>query len=237
METKIISHRRRRANKSSFNTEKQVTTAAPLSAVQTRLLAYELGSISRSKIQNEVSKSAPKLHRLVAHAAIYDNATRFILEDVHGINAKPMSSLPETTIDLDELDSKSNDQIRVDNSNTRSNEESDNLEITHHGSFNGYSQLKSHDGCAVLVTTTLIGEENSNCEVSDDQVCMEPAKYDSHEQKGWRYAQKDGRQSEWNFETSAATYDPHSDDALLWSQQPRVLSPAQANNLLIEAFG
>src|ERR1700760_4796618 len=75
-------YRRRGVSKTYSYGGNIASTRSSFAAIQNRILAYELGSISRSNIEKEASKMAPRLRRLVGHATIFDSAAKYIREHI-----------------------------------------------------------------------------------------------------------------------------------------------------------
>ena len=228
------------------------STLLSLSLTQTRILAYELGSISMSKIEKEASKTAPRLHKLVGHAAIFDNAARFIMQHIDDsiIEYDQMEpaviekELHEEELGYSDLTGLKN-CAEIETGTTQVS-----FEITPHASFNGYSQLKPKGHCSIEVTTTALNAEDVKFWGPEAESSMETYDgYDYLDRQRWSdLSYKGGEckiQPEWEhldscstqFVSSTLIRESHDDDLLLWSQQPRVLSTKQAESLFIEAFG
>ncbi|EXJ56694.1 hypothetical protein A1O7_07038 [Cladophialophora yegresii CBS 114405] len=215
--------------------------------VQTRHLAHELSSISRLKIEKEASKTSPRLHKLVAHASMFDHATRFILAHIDGTNAE--LDLPDSVAVQgvrDEKEHGCDHKARLQHHDQGGVETSQpSFEIKNQTSFNGYAHLKPKEGCAIVVIEAIADEEDNDFEdTGEESITDSDDGDDGHFDReictdtpingDWRKMQSD-----WNFwdASSNVIRDPHDDDLLLWSQQPRVLSAKQAETLFFEAFG
>jgi len=123
------------------------------------------------------------------------------------------------------------------------------LEVTHHASFNGYVQLNVKEDRTIVVSTALFSTEDTILgELEDDLSAELGHNYKYNNQKGWSNSpcndDNGNKQSDWELLDvctkqfgDTGGYDAQTDDLLLWSQQPRVLSEKQAANLFVEAFG
>ncbi|OCT48843.1 hypothetical protein CLCR_05130 [Cladophialophora carrionii] len=214
---------------------------------QTRRQAYELSSISRLKIQKEASKTSPRLYKLVAHAAMFDNATRFILDHIDGSNVE--LDLSDSVAIEGLLDEKEHGCGHIAHPEDHEQNEVETIqssfEVKNYTSFNGYAHLKPKEGCAIVVTEALADEVDDTCEdTADESNTDSDDDYDHFDDREiWSDAPLDGdwrkMQSGWDFwdASSNLVRDSRNDDLLLWSQQPRVLSTKQAESLFLEAFG
>ncbi|RJE16906.1 hypothetical protein PHISCL_10757, partial [Aspergillus sclerotialis] len=112
--------------------------------------------MSRSKIQKEAAKTVPHLHRLVCHAAVYDNAAKFIIDHMHDYSPEIEQSPLATIEEIEDVD----DDFTLDDIVDIVPEDDDDdiepaLQTAQVASFNGYAQLKSPRLCGVVVTTTV----------------------------------------------------------------------------------
>ncbi|EXJ74081.1 uncharacterized protein A1O5_02375 [Cladophialophora psammophila CBS 110553] len=233
--------------------------SSPWSVSQSRRLAYEIGTKARSKIQKEAAKTVPQLHRLVCHAAVYDNATKFILDHMHDYSPEIDHSELAT---IEEVEDVEEDVTLYDIVDIVPEDEHDpepshaSLELPHNASFNGYAQLKSPRLCGVVVTTTLVGARDSHWEETESDSSTESDEdydsdneydyhgYDGYMESGYTYGQYErrsdlhyARSCSKQFADSTPTYNHSNDDHLLWAQQPRVWSQQQEAHLFVEAFG
>ncbi|ETI26291.1 hypothetical protein G647_03068 [Cladophialophora carrionii CBS 160.54] len=242
------SNRRQLVGNASSNPESTPSTRPSSKTVQTRRQAYELSSISRLKIQKEASKSSPRLHKLVAHAAMFDNATRFILDHIDGSNVE--DDLSDSVAIEGVLDAKEHGcghiaQLEDHDQNGDETFQSS-FEVRNRTSFSGYAHRKPKEGCAIVVIEALADEEGDTFEDTADEsnTDSDDDDYDHFDDREiWSDAPLDGdwrkMQSDWDFWDASANLvrDSRDDDLLLWSQQPRVLSTKQAESLFLEAFG
>ncbi|OAP63628.1 hypothetical protein AYL99_02855 [Fonsecaea erecta] len=202
----------------------QHTSSSSIS--QTRQLAYQIGTMSRSKIQKEAAKTVPHLHRLVCHAAVFDSAARFIVEHMHHYSPQLDPSSPLATIEeIEDVD----DDFALDDIVDIVPEDEDDSEPAHveslHtaqvASFNGYAQLKSPRLCGVVVTTTVAGtrdgshwedvesDSSSSTESDDDDDDYETNfdfryDYDVGTESGYPYYRQYERQSDWKYAHSCS---------------------------------
>jgi hypothetical protein len=246
MESKNSLNQRRRVDKATSGAAGANSTRPALSLFQKRLLAYELGSMSKSKIEKEASKAVPQLHRLVSHAAIFDCTTRFMMDHINDTSVE--SCMVENALDEEELGC-----IDIDSGDDHGKSEAGAfegpLEITHHASFNKYAELKADDGCAVVVTSALVDPEDDMDEDGEDESTSESSDDMHPDQDSWSNSSTAGDQctirSEWELldafsgkaKGPGSIISRHNDDHLLWSQQPKVLSAKQADELIADAFG
>ncbi|KIW83454.1 hypothetical protein Z517_02699 [Fonsecaea pedrosoi CBS 271.37] len=149
----------------------QPTSSSPSSSSyshpHSRQIAYQIGTLSRSKIQKEAAKTAPHLHRLLGHAAVYDNAARYIIKHMHDytpeIERSPSLGSVEEIEDVDDdfsLDDSLDDIVDIvpedddDDVESSATTHESLLQTAQVASFKGYAQLKSPRLCGVVVTTT-----------------------------------------------------------------------------------
>ncbi|KIX98840.1 uncharacterized protein Z520_05301 [Fonsecaea multimorphosa CBS 102226] len=232
------------------------------SVSEARQLAYQIGTMSRSKIQKEAAKTVPHLHRLVCHAAVFDNAAKFIVEHMRDYSepSSPLASIEEVE-DVDDEDDFSLDDIvdivPEDDDDLGSAAYDPSLHTAQVASFNGYAQLKSPRLCGVVVTTTVVGStrdishwdeaESDSSSSTESEEEEEEEEDDSDFDFHYDYAdpgcsyfyRQSERHADWEYaHTTCSKPNNHTDDdQLLWSQQPRVWSPQQAANIFVEAFG
>lgn len=223
-----------------------------------RQLAYKLGFLSRSNIQKEASKGAPRLHRLVSHAAIFDNAARYIVE--HLDYMKYESQQPRVEAKNDDYDDDDDDDEEDDLLFDEVEDlEQPGLETSCHKasapqssiSRNHYAQSRANNSNQIVVTTTRINsEDDETFDDAESDPSTEDSDNDSHSDDDWSdttYNDDDDENghSDWKFVDvdsteefgdSKSQHQSHDDDLLLWSQQPKVLSQMEADNLLLEAF-
>jgi hypothetical protein len=209
-------------------------------------LAYELGSISRLKIEKEASRTSPRLHKLVGHAAIFDSATRYIIDHIDDTGGEldfRDSVAVEEILDEEELGCGDVAHIEYHDENRVGTSESS-FEAANHASFRG-AHLTAEEDCPIGVTKALPDEDDNAFGDTEDESSIDSGDdYDCFDGEIWRDSPLDGDwcslQSDWDFWESSSkqvVHDPHGDDLLLWSQQPRVLSEKQAESLFVEAFG
>ncbi|KIW65181.1 hypothetical protein PV04_07462 [Phialophora macrospora] len=254
MDSQISSTRRQRVRKPSSSPGSTASIPPFSTTIQSRFLAYELGSISRLKIEKEASKASPRLNKLVGHAAIFDSATRYIInytddaDDVLDLPDSPDSLALEEIEDEEELGCGDIVYLEFHDNNEVGTSQSS-FETANHAPF-GHAHLEAKEECGIDVTGSLSDEDDnafgdiedeSSSDSGDDYDCFDPEiSGDSLFDGDWRRLHSD-----WDFwessskqiVSSAVVHDPQDDDLLLWSQQPRVLNEKQAESLFVEAFG
>jgi hypothetical protein len=217
------------------------STRSSFAAIQNRILAYELGSISRTNIEKEASKMSPRLHRLVGHATIFDSAAKYIREHIDDRHSEPVR-MEEAVVEDDFEDDHISD---CHLGSSRDHEEIRNQEsfaITHVASFNSFAEVKVKESCAVVVTSKSFDpDDDASTDSSDDYDQISPQSWDDSNPMNDTCK----IQSEWEFMDSntkqlvclSSNRNAQEEDTLLWSQQPKVLSTKQAQTLLFDAFG
>jgi len=225
-----------------------VSMDAPAMESEKRYFAYRLGQMSRSNIHREVGRAEPRLHKLIGHCSLFDNARRFIIEQINSDHH-----------DADDEDGNGNGsgESWLDNDASAAGDK-DGVSFQYVEDVQMQRRLQA-DQPVVVVTATQIatGDYDDSDDDDDDDLEWDG---DSDSTTGAREDDEEDcsdDDSEWSDSTWDEDGDsapPHvyapaasagqkhhcrhrDDDLLLWSQQPHVMSQWQADHLLIEAIG
>ncbi|KIX02915.1 uncharacterized protein Z518_08858 [Rhinocladiella mackenziei CBS 650.93] len=229
------------------------STYSPVFVPEMRYLAYKLGYLSKSNIQREVRKAEPRLYKLIGHAALFDNAKKFITEHTEH-DVREVEGAESLAQDYDDEDEDGPSFGYVEDLR---DEESTESSFPPLDSSNYSTQQNGKNQPVLSVSATEIelpategdGWENdsdSSTEAGDDgnqsdgdwsdSTCEEYEDEDDENVPPDRKIVDIFPEMTYDF-TTASKYSPQDDDLVLWSQQPRVLSQSQADSLLVEAFG
>ncbi|KAJ9615455.1 hypothetical protein H2200_001530 [Cladophialophora chaetospira] len=252
MAPKDTVHQRHGTGKTFCSSDRKQPTRSSPSQTQTRRLAYQLGLISKSKIEREASKTAPRLNKLVGHATIFDNAAKVIMQHINDSiteldRVDPISMDGEMYEEGRWFDGLGGHEISIGNEAVVTQIP---IEPATNGSFNGYGQLKRTEDRHIEISTTVPGVEDGDDWDMEAELAMESIDVYSYlNREHWidpycKIGEGKGRQ-EWELSnacsrpvaSSTLPQKSRDDDFLLWSQQPRVLSVKQADSLFIYAFG
>jgi hypothetical protein len=203
---------------------------SPILGPDMQYFAYKLGSISKSKIEREAHKAEPRLHKLVGHCSLFDNARRYILDRINREEeqAHHIDSTNDLSIEEDDKDEPSFEYVE---------------DLSDEGTT--YEQSNSHGSLqrVLVVKATEIAAEDYDDLVWDDD--SDSTEADDDEEDNWSDSTCEDETQDLYFDrkivdicgTRQPRYQPQDDDLMLWSQQPQVMTQSQANSLLIEAFG
>jgi len=220
-----------------------VSMDAPVMESEKRYFAYRLGHMSRSNIQREVGRAEPRLHKLIGHCSLFDNARKFIIEQINN---------EDHDHDSEDEDGNANGDFWFDDAAAAA---VDKEEV----SFDYVEDVQTEKAArrVVVVTATQVVTEDYD---DDDELDLEwDGDSDSSTEDGEDCSDDEWSDSTWEDDDNTNTHHIDSkpidiyahvpsqgrnshcqhrdDDRLLWSQQPRVMSQGQANHLLIEAIG
>ncbi len=195
---------------------------SPILGSDMQYFAYKIGNISKSKIEKEAHKAEPRLHKLVGHCSLFDNARKYILDRMHH---------EEEHAHYAQEDDKDEPSFQYV-------EDLEDEEPTYKTS-NFHGGLK---GVLVMKATEIAAEDYDDLEWDDDSDSTEA---DDDEEDNWSDSTCEEETQDLYSDrkivdicgTSQPRYRPQDDDLMLWSQQPQVMTQSQANSLLIEAFG
>ncbi|KIW48130.1 uncharacterized protein PV06_00749 [Exophiala oligosperma] len=222
-------------------------TSSPVLGSDMRYYAYKLGTISKFKIEKEARKSEPRLHKLVGHCSLFDNARKYIIDTINHDDddcepdAATVDSGDEWSLDNDDKDDVSFEYVEDVQKSQPKSRSSKSSTHSHSTPRNGVVVVKAEEVLFDGIDeddVELEWEYNSDSTVEDDDdeednwsdsTCEED---DSHVDSSSSYSDRKGIDI---LPTAQPKYTTQ-DDFLLWSQQPQVMTPSQANSLLIEAF-
>ncbi|KAK5036423.1 hypothetical protein LTS07_002150 [Exophiala sideris] len=197
------------------------SSSSAVLGTEAHYFAYKLGYISRFKIEEEAKKAEPRLHKLVGHCSLFDQARRYILDH----NSQE-----------DIVDAESVGELSLDDSDEEFESEFEHLESTDIAALSRKHSDKL--GGVVVVQATEIPNtyldddlDSDSTETDDDDDGWSDSTCD--DDNGDAYSDYKIMQI---HHTTKSKYLHRDDDFLLWSQQPQVLSQSEANGLLIEAF-
>ncbi|KAK7888231.1 hypothetical protein LTR67_009108 [Exophiala xenobiotica] len=201
---------------------------SPILGPDMQYFAYKIGSISKSKIEREAHKAEPRLHKLVGHCSLFDNARRYILDRIshEEEQAHHIDSTNDLSIEEDDKDEPSFEYVE---------------DLSDKGPT--YKQSNSHgglQGVLVVKATEIAAEDYDDLDWDDNSDST-----DADDEDNWSDSTCEEENQDLYFDrktveicgTGQPGYRPQDDDLMLWSQQPQVMSQSQANSLLIEAFG
>ncbi|KAI1617708.1 hypothetical protein EDD36DRAFT_459387 [Exophiala viscosa] len=204
------------------------SSSSPVLSTEARYFAYKLGYISKFKIEREARKTEPRLHKLVGHCSLFDQARKYILEHNH---------------QEDILDAEVVDELSLEDSDEDFEAEIEHIETVDIATLSTKHSAKPGDVVVVRATaipSTHLDEDDLDWDddldsdstaTSDDDDNWS----DSTDGEDDGHAQSDRKVAD-IYHTAKSKYLHRNDDLLLWSQQPQVLTPSQADSLLIEAF-
>ncbi|KIW20149.1 hypothetical protein PV08_00724 [Exophiala spinifera] len=221
-------------------------TSSPVLGSDMRYFAYKLGTISKFKIEKEARKSEPRLHKLVGHCSLFDNARRYILDTL----CHDDEEQDEGAVDSDDKWSLHDNKDDEDGISFEYVED-----VQQKERHKSRSKSSRHSRGVVALKTEEItlddGNDDNENEVEDDELEWEyhsdstEAHDDEDDEDNWSDStceEDDSQEPAYShhkgMDIYPATHSKYTaqDDVLLWSQQPQVMTPSQANNLLIEAF-
>ena len=200
-------------------------------------LHTSFGSTSRSKIEEEASKTSPRLRELVGHATIFDNTARYILQHIDQSiieldQMEPM--LSEEMLYGDRLDSNDLDGLEQCNQ-IKNGARQASFGNTFLTSYNGHGQPRARHDVSVVVTTTTVdagegifwdAEAAPSMDLHNGYVYLDHESWSGPSSKGtncktqanWQFLNASSRQ----VASSTLAWDCGVDDLLLWSQQSAI---------------
>jgi len=205
---------------------------SPILGSDMQYFAYKIGSISKSKIEKEAHKAEPRLHKLVGHCSLFDNARKYILDRINHEEeqAHYADSTNEWSTEEDDKDEPSFQYVE---------DLADERPTYKQSNFHGHGGLK---GVLVVKAAEISAEDYDDLDWDDDSDSTEA---DDDEEDNWSDSTCEEEPQDLYSDrkivdicgASQPRYRPQDDDLMLWSQQPQVMTQSQANSLLIEAFG
>ena len=203
------------------------SSASSVLGTEARYIAYKLGYISRFKIEREAKKTEPRLHKLIGHCSLFDQARKYILEhhdqeDIVDAEAVDELSLDESDEEL-EAEFEHIESVDIVTLSSKHSDKPGGLSVvraTENPSTQLYDDLDWDDD--LDSNSTAISDDDDNW---SDSTCGDDDG-DAH---------SDSKTID-IYHAAESKYLHRNDDLLLWSQQPQVLTPNQVDSLLIEAF-
>ena len=196
-------------------------------ASETKYIAYKLAYLSRTNIQKETYKPDPRLRKLIGHCHLFENAKRVITEHIG--EAHQLVNGRETV-----ADDRSDDQGVSSFEYIEHTQDAQSIDLP---CRRADSKPAKYLGVDPLCGNSSDDEDDSGTEASDG---------DSQSDDDWSGSTYEGDDDSdhtdgwlktvYSISTTEKSI-PQDDDLILWSQQPRVLSPMEAEALLVEAFG
>ena len=242
------------------------TVYPPTSIAEMKYFAYRLGYLSRTNIQREVCKNDPQLCRLIGHAALFDNVKNYLIQHFDDdAQEAEVSERVENKGDDDKDTSPFEHLDNVDNNDDGENMSTSLAYrlVNPNDQVSSRDVSQQNEALQIKVSITTIREDDdedearendwdndsdSSTEADDDDDGDDD---DSDSADGWSdstYENDDDDSAhpdrkiidifpEMETGSTIYKYKPRDDDLRLWSQQPRVFSQSQEQNLLIECFG
>ncbi|KEF59316.1 uncharacterized protein A1O9_04160 [Exophiala aquamarina CBS 119918] len=215
-----------------------------------KYFAYKLGYLSRVNIRREAQKAEPRLFKLLGHATLFDNARNYVTQHLDD-EVDEVEIEADATIEWDEdeddatieyVEDIRDDQVSIldapiVHSSVSSSKENSlglvckprTLSILHASPIES-QHIDEDDWDNDSNTSTEAGDDDeghwsdTTCEEEDVYVApVDPATSDPYLLK-----------------CATPTFPQHKaadDDIILWSQQPRVLTLRQVEDMFVEAFG
>ncbi|KAL6248941.1 hypothetical protein RBB50_004004 [Rhinocladiella similis] len=211
------------------------SSSSPVLGSDMRYYAYKLGTISKFKIEKEARKSEPRLHKLVGHCSLFDNARKYILDTI---------SHDHDHDDQDEAVIDSGDEWSLDDDD-KDDISFDYVEDVQQEKPKSRSKSSKHShGVVVVAAQEVVFDDEEEDIALEWEYNSDSTEADDDDEDNWSDStcEDDSQDSSYShrkgmdiYPTAQAKYTAQ-DDLLLWSQQPQVMTPSQANSLLIEAF-
>lgn len=217
------------------------TSSSSVLSTEAHYFAYKLGYISRFKIEREARKAEPRLHKLVGHCSLFDQARKYIIEHNE---------------QQDVVDAEAVDKLSHEDSDEELEADIEHIESVAETPLSRQLAHQQRRGAVVVVRATEVpsGHVDDDLKWDDDDL-----EWDHDDDSDSTKTDDDDEISDddnWSDSTCADDYgDGHpdgmvleiypapqakylhqDDDLLLWSQQPQVLTQGQADSLLVEAF-
>lgn len=222
-----------------------------------KYFAYKLGYLSRVNIRHEAQKAEPHLSRLLGHALLFDNARKYIHEHLDD-EIEPVEVEEDPAPEWDEEDELEDDATFQYVEDIEDDSEIiPDAQIVHHSIC--LSSKESKEASLQFITTPRTLSVVHASPVTSRHSCDQQWENDSNtsteadddDDGHWSdttYEEDDSDLSLLDFsvsdpyllKTAEPGYPSHKaedDDIVLWSQQPRVLSLRQVEDIFIETFG
>jgi hypothetical protein len=231
---------------------KTTATMSPaVSCSDMKYFAYKLGYMSRVNIRHEAQKAEPHLFKLLGHAMLFDNARNYINQHLDD-EVDQVEIKTDTTIEWEEEDDEATFQYVEDI-------EDDQISIPDAQIVHSSVPLSSKEQSLGLVCTprTLSILHASPVEIAHtydndwDNDSNDSTEAGDDDEGHWSDTTCDEDDTDvvpldctvsdpYLLKSAAPGYTQHKaedDDIVLWSQQPRVLSLRQVEDMFVEAFG
>lgn len=234
-------------------TTKAIESGCPItSCADMKYFAYKLGYLSRINIRHEAQKAEPHLSKLLGHALLFDNARNYINKHLDDEEIEPVEVEPLPILEWEEFEDDATIQYIEDI-------EDDPTSVGDAQVIHQSVSLSEKEPPLQLVTTPRTLSILHASPIESRRHCDQQWENDSNTST----EAGDDDEGHWSDTTCdedeidqplldcgvsdpflLKTADPgytipksEDDDIVLWSQQPRVLSLRQVEDIFVEAFG
>ncbi|KAK5062555.1 hypothetical protein LTR84_004628 [Exophiala bonariae] len=217
-----------------------------------KYFAYKLGYLSRLNIRHEAQKPEPHLCKLLGHALLFDNARNYINEHLDDEELKPVEVETLPVLEWEEFEDDATIQYIEDiEDDPTSIMDAEAIQQPVSSSHKEPSlQLVNTPRTLSILHASSI-ESRPHCDQQWENGSNASTEAGDDDEGHWSdttYEEEDidppllhcGESDPFLLKTADPGYPLHKsedDDIVLWSQQPRVLSLRQVEDIFVEAFG